>query len=222
MQEDLAEHMENQYSRERVPEYLMNLETVEKLEFVINRYEKSRSKAKNKEKMTQMEKLYAQEHEFCVYEGPSDSLNYWRYFRLIAEDFGMIRFYEIFEDAPSLTVRNKVTCYDLKYDFQITLENKSEYSDLDQFILHRFVFRRPAKLSEHLWNAAIKRRQPLLIYVRDLHHNEHSKKKYHIFSELEHYEHPEKHFKKEKQQFIGYRDVIDFAMYKSYNELIEH
>lgn len=67
--------------------------------------------------MTQLEALFGQESEFCVYEGPKDSLNYWRYFRLVAEDFGMIRFYEMFDDLPGGTVRNKVTCYDLVYDF---------------------------------------------------------------------------------------------------------
>ena len=72
---------------------------------------------KNNEELTEQDMVYGLESEFCVYEGPKDDLNYWRYFRLIVEDYSMLRFYQIIDHQENGIVRNKVTCYDLGYNF---------------------------------------------------------------------------------------------------------
>lgn len=133
---------------------------------------------------------YDEPKKFCVYEGPLDAANYWQYFRIISEDYHMLRFYQLFTNkndndeqktdddnstqASPPTFNSKVTCHNLIYNYSVSLTNGTDYQDLDSFIIHRFLFRGLIQLSEIVFNNAIKYRLPLLIYVRPSHFTPHT------------------------------------------------
>lgn len=138
----------------------------------------------------------------------------------------MMKFYEVIDDGSgaqgldshSTFERNKITCYDTIYNTSVSLTDHTNYEDLDSFILHRVIFRRPVKLTEMLWTAAIKRRQPLLVYLRDKAGQWSGlvKNQYHVLSKEEDYEKAEEILSQPKTKFLGSADVIDFTMYQSY------
>lgn len=154
--------------------------------------------------------------EFCVYEGPKDNQNYYRYFKLIAEDYTFVRFYEVIKDKKdeNKLIDNRVTCLDTAYEYNVTLENRSDFRELDEFLLYRFVFRKTIKINENLWTAARKQRQPLLVYLRDAHYSKYSHKQYYVHHEVG---------KNQtlKEEFYGQRDMIDFVLHRSYEQLID-
>ena len=53
-------------------------------------------------------------------------------------------------------IDNKVTCLDTAYGYNVTLTDKKDFRELDEFLLYRFVFRKTIKINENLWTAARK------------------------------------------------------------------
>jgi len=210
----LNEFAEQQYARARVPTELSNCKTVMNLDQLLNRNvsEAAKSKLSGTAKLKQ---LLAPTSEFCVFEGPKDSVNYWRHFRIIAEDYTFVTFYQIFNETKYEKGRlnNVVTCYDLDYDFQVSLKDNSDYRKLDEFLLYRFIFRNTIRLNEALWNAARKQRQPLLVYLRNPHFNQYTRKRTYV-------KHDTSKNRTLHEDFVGQKDVIDFVLHKSYQQLI--
>ena len=76
-------------------------------------------------------------NKFCLYEGPKDNVNYWRYFRIISEDYQFVRFFQIFTDHKTTNsnidqkeenvIGNKVTCFDTDYGFNVSLNDQKDF-----------------------------------------------------------------------------------------------
>ena len=61
---------------------------------------------------------------------------------------------------------------------------------------------------------AIKAKQPILVYLRDTHQNEFSKNMFNVHREVG------QGIGRPKEEYIGQRDLIDFVLHESYQQLI--
>ena len=98
--------------------------------------------------------------EFCLYEGPKDQKHYWQTFRLVAEDAPNVEFFEYID--PSLPT-STLTCLDKDYDYKLTIQANSNFTDVQNKVIFQFLFRRLYPLNDILLLSGV----PMLIYVRD-------------------------------------------------------
>lgn len=98
-----------------MPENLSNVETVLNNK---NATDRDTILANRKTHTANDSYLLDELNEFCIYEGPKDIKNYWRNFRILAEDLNQFKFYQIFKNTSREgKINNCFTCFNIDYDF---------------------------------------------------------------------------------------------------------